>query len=90
MKLFQESISDIILFLFHKMNCLLSSLYPLTHLIFLIFIGLRKSKVNTQAGRTRVIHPSYEKRGILKRVEGDSKEKRILTEGGKGIRQTGS
>lgn len=71
------------------MNCLLS-LYPLTHLIFLIFIGLRKSKVNTQAGRIRVIHPSHEKREVLRRVEEESKEKRILREGVKSIGQTGS
>ena len=72
------------------MNCLRAPLYPLTYLSLVIFIGLRKSKVNTQAGRIRVIHLSYKKGEVLRRAEGESKQKRILTEDVKSLGQDGS
>jgi len=46
---------------------------------------LRNSKVNIQATRIRVIHLSCEKGEVLRRVEGEAKEKRILTDGVKRV-----
>lgn len=51
---------------------------------------MRKSNVNTQAGGIRVIHLSYEKGEVLRRVEGESKQKRTLTDDVKSVGQDGS